>query len=249
MENKYQELSKESIQSIANEFFEDKFHLIEAQDKPKAIFIAGQSGAGKTQAANLVKAELKDNGGYVPVDADRMREKLPTGGIAYPSEQTQKDAGALVSVLRKRLIQERINFFEEGTFRDSESVKQGLVFLKSQGYQVEMVAVATSFEKSLLGIHERYERQLSSGASNPRLVPADYHQKAFDGFTNTFQKTAHFNSKEDSYVCESYCNNSWYITFNSDNQINIYGRPENYSYSKSIYFLEFYGTCWYVGIR
>ena len=86
MENKYQELSKESIQSIANEFFEDRFHLIEAQDKPKAIFIAGQSGAGKTQAANLVKAELKDNGGYVPVDADRMREKLPTGGIAYPSE-------------------------------------------------------------------------------------------------------------------------------------------------------------------
>ena len=191
METKYQELSKESIQSIANEFFEDKIHLIEAQDKPKAIFIAGQSGAGKTQAANLVKAELKDNGGYVPVDADRMREKLPMGGIAYPSEQTQKDAGALVSVLRKRLIQERINFFEEGTFRDSESVKQGLVFLKSQGYQVEMVAVATSFEKSLLGIHDRYERQLSSGASNPRLVPADYHQKAFDGFTNTFQETAH----------------------------------------------------------
>jgi len=32
METKYQELSKESIQSIANEFFEDKIHLIEVQD-------------------------------------------------------------------------------------------------------------------------------------------------------------------------------------------------------------------------
>lgn len=190
MEAKYQGLSKESIQAIANEFVEDRFHLTQAQDKPKAIFVAGQSGAGKTQAANSVKAELKNSGGYIPVDADRMREKIPTGGIAYPSEQTQKDAAALVGVLRNRLIQEKRNFFEEGTFRNSEAVKQGVLYLKEQGYQVELVAVATSFEKSLLGIYDRYERQLNSGASNPRLVPVDYHQQAFDGFTKTFQENA-----------------------------------------------------------
>ena len=78
---------------------------------PKRYLLLGSQVLEKLKRQILVKAELKDNGGYVPVDADRMREKLPTGGIAYPSEQTQKDAGALVSVLRKRLIQERINFF------------------------------------------------------------------------------------------------------------------------------------------
>ena len=45
------------------------------------------------------------------------------------------------------------------------------------------------------------------------------------------------------------CNNSWYIAFGNDNQINIYGQPDNFSYSKSIYYLELYCTCMYVGIR
>ena len=190
MENSYQSISDEDISVIANKFYNEKQHLTEFQEKPNAIFVAGQPGAGKTKAANLVKAELKEIGGYLPVDADRMREELPTGGIVYPSEQTQEDAGNLVRVLRDRVIQERRNFFEEGTFRNSEVINQSVSFLKSQGYQVEMVAVATSFEKSLLGIHERYERQISSEAANPRLVLVDYHQQAFDGFTKSFKENA-----------------------------------------------------------
>lgn len=80
MKNRYQSISDEDISVIANKFYDEKQHLTEFQEKPKAIFVAGQPGAGKTKAANLVKAELKELGGYLPVDADRMREELPTGG-------------------------------------------------------------------------------------------------------------------------------------------------------------------------
>ena len=190
MKNRYQSISDEDISVIANKFYDEKQHLTEFQEKPKAIFVAGQPGAGKTKAANLVKAELKELGGYLPVDADRMREELPTGGIVYPSEQTQAVAGKLVEVLRARLIKERRNFFEEGTFRNSEAVKQSMSYLKSQGYQIEMIAVAANFEQSLSGIFERYEGQIAMGSKSPRLVPVDYHQQAFDGFTKTFQEAA-----------------------------------------------------------
>ena len=88
-------------------------------------------------------------------------------------------------------------------------------------------------------------------------MPADYHQKAFDGLaaiaaidwgagrSPAFQ----INLKEDSYVCESSCNNNWYIAHSNDNQIYIYGQPDNFSCRKSIYYLELYYTCLYVGIR
>ena len=190
MEKFYEPISNDDILTIANKYYDEKQHLTEWKKRPKAIFIAGQSGAGKTKAANLVKVELKNIGGYIPVDADRMREELPTGGIAYPSEQTQDDAAKLVKELRDRIVSEKRNFFEEGTFRNSEAVKQAVNALKIYEYQTEMVAVATNFEQSLLGIYERFERQINSGASNPRLVPADYHQNAFDGFTNMFQENA-----------------------------------------------------------
>lgn len=185
--NDYQFLSKFDAELIANDYFDSRSELTNAQEKPVAVLVAGQSGAGKTEAAVLVKTELREKGGYIHIDADRMREELPLANQMFPSEVTQPDAARLVGILRTRTIAEQRNFIEEGTFRDKETVDNMIDTLKSYGYKVEMVAVSTHSEQSLLGIYQRYEMQIAKGSKFPRLVSEDYHQLAFQGFTDMFE--------------------------------------------------------------
>lgn len=85
--------------------------------------------------------------------------------------------------MRELTIAGKRNIVEEGTFA---SLSGAFIADKQRrGYSVELVAVATPREQSLLGIHERYELQHAHGAPNPRFVPADYHDTAMQGFEKT----------------------------------------------------------------
>lgn len=188
----YQEISQKQVIEISNEYFDDRKAWISSQEIPTVILVAGQPGAGKSRLAKSVRSFLKNQGGYLHIDADRMREELPTNGIAYPSSVTQKDAGRLVSALRKLVVSGRINFLEEGTFRDAQNVAVFTDALKNHGYRVELRVVSASPEESLLGIYERYESQISGGSENPRILEESYHQTAFEGFCNTVRERERF---------------------------------------------------------
>ena len=188
----YQEISQKQVIEISNEYFDDRKAWISSQEIPTVILVAGQPGAGKSRLAKSVRSFLKNQGGYLHIDADRMREELPTNGIAYPSSVTQKDAGRLVAALRKLVVSGRINFLEEGTFRDAQNVAVFTDALKNHGYRVELRVVSASPEESLLGIYERYESQISGGSENPRILEESYHQTAFEGFCNTVRERERF---------------------------------------------------------
>ncbi|ETD72680.1 toxin [Pelistega indica] len=181
----YIPLSTEKINNIAEEFFLNKINKnhIQRQEKPILTLIAAQPGAGKTKIADHIKQELKQKGGYIHVDADRMREEIPNYA-KYPSHVTQADAGKLVNTLRNLAKEARVNIIEEGTFRDSKSLSAFLEKNKQLGYHVEMVALAVPREQSLLGIYSRFEKQKEAGV-NARFVPPDYHDNAFNGFRET----------------------------------------------------------------
>ena len=188
----YQEISQEQVTRIVEKYFNKRKTKTIRQDEPVAILVAGQPGAGKSRLSNSIRSDLKNQGGYIHIDADRMREELPTNGIAYPSSVTQKDAGRLVAALRKLVVSDRINFLEEGTFRDAQNVAAFTDALKNHGYRVELRVVSVSPEESLLGIYERYESQISSGSENPRILEESYHQMAFEGFCNTVRERERF---------------------------------------------------------
>ncbi|WP_455021505.1 zeta toxin family protein, partial [Neisseria elongata] len=188
----YQEISQEQVIEISSEYFDDRKAWISSQEIPTAVLVAGQPGAGKSRLAKTVRSFLKNQGGYIHIDADRMREELPTNGVAYPSAVTQKDAGRLVAALRKQVVSDHINFLEEGTFRDAQNVAAFTDALKNQGYRVELRVVSASPEESLLGIYERYESQISAGSENPRILEESYHQVAFEGFCNTVKERERF---------------------------------------------------------
>ena len=187
----YQPLTDESVAAITSSYFAQRAARSSAQDQPRVVLVGGQPGAGKRAGGELVRDELKAQGGFVHVDADRMRERIPIGTARPPSSETQADAGRLANALRLMAIEARRHIVEEGTFGSPQSVQRFVDRLQEQGYKVELVVVATSREESLLGIYQRHERQHQAGNPNPRFVTEDYHDAAMQGFDATVSQVAH----------------------------------------------------------
>ena len=187
----YKPLTDNEVRETAGAYYAERQEKSLPQERPTMVLVGGQSGAGKSEASAVVKAELGAKGGYVLVDADRMRERIPLGGSKPTSEQTQPDARRLVSVLRDMAIDARRNIVEEGTFKDPAAMNKAVQAMHSKGYQVELYAVATPREESLVGIYVRYEKQhAQEEAVNPRFVSEKYHDEAMQGFESTLARTA-----------------------------------------------------------
>ena len=187
----YKPLTDESVAAITSSYFAQRAARSSAQDQPRVVLVGGQPGAGKSAGGELVRDELRAQGGFIHVDADRMRERIPIGTARPPSSETQADAGRLANALRLMAIEARRHIVEEGTFRSPQSVQRFVDRLQEQGYKVELVVVATSREESLLGIYQRHERQHQAGNPNPRFVTEDYHDAAMQGFDATVSQVAH----------------------------------------------------------
>ena len=185
----YKPLSDSAVDEIATSYFNERQHKTFQQEQPTIVLVGGQPGAGKSVAAVMVRAEMSMQGGYVHVDADRLRERIRVGDSKPTSEETQADPGRLVAVLRGHATQGRRNIVEEGTFRNPGGMAKFIQGRHELGYKVELLAVATSREESLLGIYQRYEIQHAAGLSNPRYVSESYHDEAINGFDSTVART------------------------------------------------------------
>jgi len=168
-------------------------HKTFPQKTPTIVLVAGQPGAGKTGLAEESKSYLRERGGYIRIDADRLREMLPY----YPrlaqedplnaSARSQQDASLCVQELRKMAIEEKRNIMEEGTFRSPDDAERFVSALKTAGNRVELRILAVPPEHSLLGIYQRYEEQLEGGII-PRNVKDAYHNAAFVGLRKTIAR-------------------------------------------------------------
>ena len=173
------------VRETAHAYFAARVDKTQAQDRPTYALIAGQPGAGKSSAGELVRDELAAQGGFIHIDADRMRERIDTRGSKPTSKETQADAGRLVGALRTETLGARRNALEEGTFRNTLDALSFVEARKADGYRVELVAVATPSAESLLGIYQRHEYQHAYGAHNPRFVEKSYHDMAMSGFVKS----------------------------------------------------------------
>jgi len=186
----YQPLTPEEVRATAQAYYDQRQAKASAVDRPTMILVGGQPGAGKTAAAKVARAELRQAGGFIHLDADRMRERIDLRGASPTSDETQATAGALVVALRAIAIDGRRNLLEEGTFRNAASLERLVQRVQAVGYRVELVAVATPFEESRLGIYQRFEAQHVQQSLNPRFVSESYHDEAAGGFADTIAKLA-----------------------------------------------------------
>lgn len=186
----YQPLTPAEIKETARAYYQERAGKTRAPETPTYALVGGQPGAGKSYAGQMVRDELTSVGGYIHIDADRMRERIDTKGAKPSSQETQADAAKLVAELRSYAIADRRNCIEEGTFRDSLAALAFVQARKDDGYRVELVAVATPAAESVLGIYQRHEQQHLSGSHNPRFVPQEYHDKAMQGFERSLSLVA-----------------------------------------------------------
>lgn len=137
----------------------------EPREHPHAIVTAGQPGAGKSGLASAAKEELRANGGYVLVDADKLRvrhrdfEKLLHEDDRSAADKTHADAGAWSTRLLNDAAAGKRNLVIDQTSRDPEAVRRLADGLHQAGYTVELRVMAVNERISEQRIHTRYEQQ------------------------------------------------------------------------------------------
>lgn len=156
----------------------------QAQDRPRAIVLGGQPGAGKSELAGEAIREMRTQGGAIVIDADRMREELPRykqlmrDDPQNAADLTQREAGAWASQLRLTAIGGKRNLVIDGTMRDPENIRGMTERLRGQGYEVDARVMAVSSETSIMRARLRYEEQ-SAERGFGRFVNAEQHDQAY----------------------------------------------------------------------
>jgi predicted ABC-type ATPase len=147
---------------------------------PRAVFLAGQPGAGKSDLAAKAMREFRSNGGCVTVNPDDMRVYHPR----YLEDAKEDDRSAAAKVhpdmkiwadrLFDDAARERKNIVVDGTLADKEHAEKRISELRSHGYRTEMRAMAVNPRTSWLGVVSRYEKEKGSHTI-PRFVPERVH--------------------------------------------------------------------------
>jgi predicted ABC-type ATPase len=145
-----------------------------SHDRPKAIILGGQPGAGKGGLAREAVREL--NGDVVSIDPDDLREHHPrikefrSENPYNWSTRTQKDAGNWADELRKEAVAGKKNFIFDTTLSDGQWTAGLVKELQKAGYDVEVRVVATHKLESEHGVDERFAKSLDA-KGHGRYVP------------------------------------------------------------------------------
>ncbi len=186
------QLTQEEITDIARMHVEIELQRTASQQRPVAILLAGQSGAGKSTVATEIAEAMEHAGGFIRVDADEMRHRLPyydaaEAGTPEASAATQVDAGRLASAVRDEAIRHSRNILVDGTLRDPDAAVRMANALHDAGYRVELHALSVNEQISYERATMRYERALQRGLP-ARMVPKEWHDRSYDGMADSVRR-------------------------------------------------------------
>ncbi|BEL31119.1 TPA: type II toxin-antitoxin system toxin PezT [Streptococcus pneumoniae] len=148
-------------------------------DKPKAILLGGQSGAGKTVIHRIKQKEFQGN--IIIIDGDSYRSQHPhhlelQQEYGKDSVEYTKDfAGKMVESLVTELSHLGYNLLIEGTLRTIDVPKETAQLLKSKGYEVQLALIATKPKLSYLSTLIRYEELYAINPNQARATPKEHH--------------------------------------------------------------------------
>lgn len=151
--------------------------LREAQDAPKAVILAGAPGAGKTSIVGDVLSGLGLT--TLNIDDDFIKN-LKDAGVSLDLKKADAEGRSKAAVAmqaaqktyKDRLekeIENRQNIVIDGTAASYKKTAELKDTLESAGYDVFMVYVYSSLEKSLKKNEDRFER---SGGEDRSLMPS-----------------------------------------------------------------------------
>lgn len=163
--------------------------VVGGQDRPTAIILSGQPGAGKGNLTATAKAEF--NGNIAVVDPDTLRDAHPSVGVLrsdHPytwADHTHPDASQWAKELRADAIAQRKHLVIDSTMPKVELIRE----LQAKGYQVEVRAVAAHRFESELGVDQRFGKGIEQ-AGYGRYVPQDLRKEVYDKLPGTLDDVA-----------------------------------------------------------
>ncbi|GAA4795639.1 zeta toxin family protein [Lysobacter hankyongensis] len=188
-------LGKEELERLLREKVIPKSRLDElaSHDKPKAIVLAGQPGAGKNSLARAAEREFGDD--ILVIDPDEQRERIPgvrrlqeADPFGWPQE-TNKDAFRLANGLRDTGVDKRVNLVIDGSMSDAGNSIRTIEALQKNGYEVEVRAISTHWLESELGIDRRFTRDLDK-VGVARDVDMGFHNRVYNDLPGNLEKVA-----------------------------------------------------------
>lgn len=178
-------LSDIEHQEIRDVIISENLERCQSREQPRAFITGGQPGAGKSNLADIAKAQLIKEGGYLVIDADRYRRKHPIYGYLQKTDPIQaanfvhKDAAQWAGELKRAGISERHNLLVDQTSKDPQALINLGDDLRKNGYQVELHVMAVNELISEQRIYSRYETQFESYGFG-RFSTKDNHDYAYN---------------------------------------------------------------------
>ncbi|MFI3068393.1 type II toxin-antitoxin system toxin PezT [Streptococcus suis] len=161
-------------------------------DRPKAILLGGQSGAGKTTIHRIKQKEFQGN--IIIIDGDSYRSQHPN--YLALQEMYGKDsvdytkgfAGKMVEHLVDELSTQGYDLLIEGTLRTTQVPRQTAQLLASKGYQVSLAIIGTKPELSYLSTLIRYEELYAIDPTQARATPKEHHDGIVENLVDNLRE-------------------------------------------------------------
>ena len=152
-------------------------------DNPVVIYVAGQTGAGKSNLVNLVIQGFSNKDNVVICNFDIIKTMHPkyTNICNIPEivhDVLMPDAGRLIEDFTKYCRKNRFNIFTEGTMKCTSEAIDLLENFKKDGYYVELDILSVPKFESYGSILFRYAENMEKERF-PRLVPNKVHEESF----------------------------------------------------------------------
>ncbi|KAM0507730.1 hypothetical protein D7B24_003776 [Verticillium nonalfalfae] len=171
----------------------------QAGQRPLAVLIVGQTGAGKTRLAPAVlKAQTALRGSPAHIIADTYKTYHPsyatltaspaTAPLASPA--TGPDARRWLRLAAAHAADQRLDLLIESACRHPDDFTALAAALHDAGYRVEVVVLAVPRPLSRLGILTRFHEKLPEAGSRGlpvRLTPIKVHDDSYSGLLNAAQ--------------------------------------------------------------
>ena len=199
------EMKNESLDEIkkkyklSDEEYNEKYNLIKkiffkdktSMNRPIAIIVGGQTGAGKGLLISNGKKQFEDDNDII-INSDEFKPFHPKASeiaekySTYFTKVTDQETNTWTSNLFDEAIQNKYNIIFEGTMKNTRIIST-IQKLQENGYEVIVKALAVPFPDSLTAIHERYEEQLQTKGWG-RLVTIEHHDESYNGMPKTINE-------------------------------------------------------------
>ena len=187
--NKF-DLPKEEAEKIFAELIVPQMTAeIKPEERKEAFILGGQPGSGKSAFAREI---LKTNQNTVFINGDDLRSYHPKyyfylkENDIEAADQTQAVCNFWIEELIKECLKKNLNFIVEGTMRKAEGPLKTAREAKENGYDLNLVAISTPYELSLLSIDYRY-KEVKKIEGFARYTKQESHDEAFTNIENTLR--------------------------------------------------------------